>query len=205
MTNAFIDESWLNAPSSDEYFLAVVSVITTDRRALKLIARRLKRAPKLRAKSEMKASVTPPQLVRKLLGALASSPDISIVAAIWHGKRSEVRDHEALYQALVGRCALLTVRRSPRIDLHIDKRYTNLDQQRELERAIRESIAIVPGNIVRVFQEESHVTPELVAPDFVAWALTQRYCRANGEFYNLIRTKIAHFDDLSRQKKSGSP
>jgi hypothetical protein len=39
MADAFIDESWLSEKSSDDYFLAVVSVITTDRRKLELIVR----------------------------------------------------------------------------------------------------------------------------------------------------------------------
>ena len=205
MTDAFIGESWLSSPSSDEYFLAVVSVITTNRRSLELTARRLKRTPKLKAKSELKASASSPKTIEKFLRALANNPSVSIVATIWKGRRSEVGDYEKLYQSLVGWYSLQTVRHNARIDLFIDKRYTNKEQQRELEGAIRESIAVIPGNVVRVFQEESHVVQELSAPDFVAWALMERYGRANSRFYNIIRSKIAHFDDLSRQKKSGSP
>lgn len=205
MADAFIDESWLTSTATGDYFLAVVAVITSRRRRLELLVRRAKRTPKLKAKSEIKASVTPPSLVKKMLRALAGDPELSIVAAIWRGKQKDVIKPEQLYQSVVGRCALHAVRRNPRIDLWLDKRYTDDFQKRELEGAVREAIAVVPGNIVRVFQEESHVVKELAAPDFVAWAFMQYYGRGNDEFYRLVRSRVAHFEDLSGKKKSGSP
>lgn len=200
-----MDESWLSSSSSDEYFLAVVSVITTDRRGLLLTVRRLRQIPKLKAKSELKASVSPPEIVKRFLHALADDPNISIVATVWKGKKRDVGNYEELYQEVVGQCALQTVRRNKRIDLVMDKRYTNRKSQQKLEGAIREAIAVVPGNIVRVFQEESHVVKELAAPDFVAWALTQRYGRADDQFYDIIHLKIAHLDDLSGKKRATLP
>jgi hypothetical protein len=134
------------------------------------------------------------------LSALADDPDVAIVAAIWKGKRSKIEDHEQLYQKLVGRCALHAVKRHKRIDLFVDKRYTSEKRQQQLEGVIREAIASVSGNIVRVFQEDSQKIEELTAPDFVAWVFMQRYCRANSEFYNTIRSKVVHFDDLSKEK-----
>ncbi len=199
MLCAFIDESLSLSPEGD-YFVAVAAVITDERRRLELMVRRLKRLPKLKAHSELKASVTPPQMIMKFLSSLANNSALEIVASVWHGHRSLVGSYEALYQEVVGRCALPVVRRHPRIDLIIDKRYTHIDQQRELEEAIRESIAVVPHNIVRVFQEDSRVVPELTAPDFVAWAVMQRYARGEYQFYNLIRSKVVHFDELRRQK-----
>ncbi len=196
--DAFIDESWFSAKGSDDYFLAVVSVMTTDRRKIELAVRRLKRIPKLKTRSELKASISPPKIVSKFLHALAQDPNVTIVATIWRGKKSDVEDNEELYQRLVARCALQTVKRSKRIDLHIDKRYTRQNRQQELEGAIRESIADVSGNIVQVFQEDSQAVEELAAPDFVAWAFTQRYCHANSDFYNIIRAKVKHFDDLNK-------
>jgi hypothetical protein len=199
MTYAFIDESWLAPPASDSYLLVVAAVMTTDRRRLELISRRLKRVSNLGARSELKASASSPRLASKFLLAIAGA-DISIVAAMWRGARDEICNYETLYQRVVARCALSVVRIQPRIDLVLDKRYTNLQQQRDLEGAIRESIAVVPRNIVRIYQQESHVVKELAAPDFVAWALMEHYGRGNGAFYNLIRARIMHFDDLSRQK-----
>ena len=196
--DAFIDESWFSAKGSDDYFLAVVSVMTTERRKIELAVRRLKRIPKLKSRSELKASVSPPKIVSKFLHSLAQDPNITIVVAIWQGKKSDVGNNEGLYQRLVARCALQTVRRSKRVDLHIDKRYTRQNRQQELEGAIRESIAEVSGNIVQIFQEDSQAVEELAAPDFVAWAFTQRYCRANFEFYNIIRAKVKHFDNLTK-------
>ncbi len=43
--------------------------------------------------------------------------------------------------------------------------------------------------------------PEMIAPDFVAWAVMQHYRHHHSEYYNIIRSKIIHFDDLSTKKK----
>ena len=197
MLCAFIDES-LSLSSEDDYFIAVAAVITDDRRRLELLARRLKRAPKLKAHSELKASASSSITATRFLQRMSKMDEISITASIWQGKRRSIEDYEILYQSVVARCALGAVRRYPKIDLIIDKRYTNPEQQRALEGSIREAIASVPHNIVRVFQEESHVAKGLAAPDFVAWALMEHYARGEGYFYNLIRSKIVHFDDLRR-------
>ncbi len=196
MVDAFIDESWLVGPGG-RYFLAVVSVMTTDRRKIELTVR-LKRIPKLKTRSELKASASSAKVVKRLLGELASDPDVSIMAVIWRGKKTDVADNERLYQELVAHCALQTVQQSQRIDLHIDKRYTHEGRQRQLEERIREAIAAVPGNIVRILQEDLSAVKELAAPDFVAWALMQRYCHGNDEYYSIIRSKVRHFDDLSK-------
>lgn len=197
---AFVDESWVTTSSDGKSFLAVASVVTANRRRLELLARKIRRIRKLRAHSELKASLTPPDHVERFLREFASDPGDSVVAAIWRGKRGAVEDYEALYQQVVARCALQTVRQHKRIDLILDKRYTNREQQIELEGAIREALAVVPGNVVRIFQEDSHAVQELTAPDFVAWAFAQRYCRDTGRFYDLIRSRMAHLDDLSKRK-----
>lgn len=197
MADAFIDESWLWDKTVDDYLLIVASVTTTRRRELQLAVRRLKRIPHLKATSEIKATLTTPDVVKKFLQVLAGDPSITITAAMWRGKRSDIDDYEALYQRVVARCAWQVVKQNPRSDLYVDKRYTRRQQQNELESTIRESISVIPQNIVRVFQADSRVVKELAAPDFVAWAFLQHYGRNNDEFYRLLRGKISHFDDLS--------
>lgn len=196
--DAFIDESWSTNKVRDHYFLVVVSVMTTDRRKIELAVRRLKRVPKLKASSELKASASSEKVAVKFLRALADDPNITVLAAIWEGKKTTVHDNEALYQTLVARCAFQSVKQSHRVVLHLDKRYTRQNRQRELESKIRESIAGIPGNIVQILQEDSRKVEALAAADFIAWAYTQRYCHANDKFYNLIRAKVKHFDDLSQ-------
>lgn len=193
--DAFFDESM--SIKGEDYFLVVVAVTTPNRRAVALEVKRLKQRPNLKARSEFKASASPPQIKKRLIQRLARDPDISICSVIWHGTRKSIQDTEVLYQRLVARCALHVVRQNPHVDLHIDKRYTNKRRQRELEAAIRERIALVPRNVVRVFQEDSSVVKELTAPDFVAWAYTQRYCHSNDAYYNIIRAKAKSFEDLS--------
>lgn len=197
MADSFIDESWLWDEVTDDYLLIVASVTTTRRREMQLAIRRLKRIPHLKAKSEIKATVTTPDVVKKFLQVLAVDPSVTITAAMWRGKRADIDDHETLYRRVMARCAWQVVKRNPRSDLYVDKRYTRRQRQNELESAIRESISVIPQNIVRVFQADSRVVKELAAPDFVAWAFLQHYGRNNDEFYRLIRGKVSHFDDLS--------
>ncbi|MBI4630590.1 MAG: hypothetical protein HZC38_01185 [Chloroflexi bacterium] len=197
MADVFIDESWLWDEVTDDYLLIVASVTTTRRREMQLAIRRLKRIPHLKAKSEIKATVTTPDVVKKFLQVLAVDPSVTITAAMWRGKRADIDDHEALYRRVMARCVWQAVKQSPRSDLYVDKRYTRREQQNELEGEIREAIAVIPQNIVRVSQVDSRVVKELAAPDFVAWAFLQHYGRNNDEFYRLIRSKVSHFDDLS--------
>jgi hypothetical protein len=195
MIEAFIDESSLR--HGNYFFLVVVAVVTTNPRKIELDVRKLKRVPKLRVRSELKAAASSSETAKKFLRLLANDPGIRIVAVMWNGQRNLVDDYEELYQRVVARCAFHTVRQTPRIDLHIDKRYTNKHSQRNLEEKVRKAIAVVPKNIVRVFQEDSQKVKPLGAADFIAWAYLQRYCRANSEFYNLIKSKVVHFDNLS--------
>lgn len=187
MADAFIDESI--STTDKNYFLVVAVVLTTNRRELELITRRIKKVRQLKAHSELRASVTPPNLIQKFLTALARDPAVSIVAAMWSSPKGEIGNHDELYRQLMARCALATVKQEKHIDLYLDKRYTNRQQQRELEAEIRESLAVVSGNVVRIFQEDSQVIKELAAADFVAWAMMQHYGRGNSEFYNIIRAK----------------
>lgn len=195
MTDAFVDESFLSY--DDKLFVVVVSVASSNRRAIARNVQRLKRIPKLKAKAELKATLSPPRIIRKLLECLARETDIAIFVAMWQGEKKKAGDYEELYRRLAARCILQTVKRSQRVDVYVDKRYTDRKSQGKLEQTIRESIAIVPKNVVRIFQEDSRVVKELTAPDFMAWAISQRYGRANSEFYNLFRSRIVHLDDLS--------
>ncbi|MEK7250135.1 MAG: hypothetical protein AAB209_06890, partial [Bacteroidota bacterium] len=67
MADAFIDESWWWDEITDDYLLIVASVATTRRREIQLAIHRLKRIPHLKAKSEIKATVTSPDVVKKFL------------------------------------------------------------------------------------------------------------------------------------------
>lgn len=193
---AFVDESF-SAPTSDSYFVAVVAVFTNDRRSLELTIRRI-RKKRVQARSEFKAAKTPHKIIREFLVALASEPNLSITAAIWESKRTEVGDFEALYRQLVSRVALMVVKKHKRVDLVLDKRYSHKQSRDELELEIRRNFAFVRGNVVRILQEDSQRVTELAAADFIAWAFMQHYCKGISEYYNLIRSKVVHLDNLSQ-------
>ncbi len=196
IVTVFVDESF-SAATSDDYFVVVIGVITQDRRRLELMTRRI-RKQRVKASSEFKASVTPPKLVKRFLKELAEDSNISIVAAIWESKRDAVGDFEELYRQLVARCVLRAIKKFPRAKVHIDKRYSHKRGQQALDLEIRRALALVRGNVVQIFQEDSRRVQELAAADFVAWAFMQHYCHANAEFYNLIRARVIHMDNLSQ-------
>jgi hypothetical protein len=196
MVDAFIDESFIT--SGDEFFVVVASIVTTDRRGIERSMKRIKRIPKLKAHSEIKAAASSGMVAERVLITLALDPDLLIYVTMWSGKKRRVQDFEQLYQDVVARCCSQIVKRFKRIDIHLDKRYTDPDRQRRLEGKIREAIAVVPENIVRIFQEDSQKVKELAAPDFIAWAYTQRYGRGHGEYYHLIKAKVTHFENLSQ-------
>lgn len=196
MYTAFIDESYATMPDG-RFFMIVVGVITPFPRSIELRIRRLRKQRNISNRSDLHASSAPDDFVEKLLEKLSEDRDASIVAVAWEGERQKIEDHEYLYRLLMARCAQHIVRQYRRVDLCLDKSYTNKHSQRELERSIREAIAEYSDNVVQISQEDSQRMKELLAPDCVAWAYSQHYCRGQKLFYNIIKSKVTIFDNVS--------
>jgi len=90
------------------------------------------------------------------------------------------------------------VQRWPRLELCLDKRYTNKVLRHRLEKAIREGIADLHQEVVLIRQEDSISRKELQAVDYVAWAFFQKYERGNDRFYQIIAQKVVVEEVIER-------
>lgn len=192
----FLDESGdpAQTPFSSSY-LVVALLATIDARAIALLVRRARHAVGGRMPSgELKASHSSGKVIERFLGALADENIALYVAAVDKSTRRSIEGEE-LYGQIVATVVRRCVERTRRLDLIIDKRYTNHAQQLALETTIREAIAEIPGHIVLIDQGDSAARPELQAVDFVAWAFGQKYERDNDRYARML-TKRVIVEDL---------
>ena len=98
-----------------------------------------------------------------------------------------------LYRDVVAAVVRRRVERKPRLDLIVDKRYTNRGQQLILETTIREAIAEIPQQVVVIQQTDSTARPELQAAGFGAWAFGQKVERG-GDRFAAMRWKSPSID-----------
>ncbi|KXK11435.1 MAG: hypothetical protein UZ14_CFX002002825 [Chloroflexi bacterium OLB14] len=82
------------------------------------------------------------------------------------------------------------VSRYPRIEITLDRRYTNKTLRYKLEQYIRDGISNLPQNYILIRQEDSQQQRGLQAVDFIAWALFQKYENNNAEYYQQFESRI---------------
>jgi hypothetical protein len=138
---------------------------------------------------ELKASHATGKVIERFLGALADQNIALYVAAVDKSTRRTI-EGEALYRQAVAAVVRRCVQRSRRLDLIVDKRYTNPGQQLALETTIREVIADIPGHVVLIEQGDSAARPEVQAVDFVAWPFGQKYERGDNHYAGFLATKV---------------
>ncbi len=189
---AFIDESGTASPFSGSHHLVIALLAAEIPRAVDLHVRRMqkKHGSSLRS-GEMKAGASHESIVVKLLHSLADV-EVEIIAVIVD-KSVIVRppaDPEDIYRKAVARAVAHAVRRWPRLDVNLDKRYTSLRLLDRLEREIREAILDIPREVVIIRQEDSVAHKELQAADYIAWALFQKYEHGDSRFYDIIAGRI---------------
>ena len=186
----FLDESGDTKPFSSTP-LVVTVLITSQPRLIELLVKRSlkKRGTSLKS-GELKAAFSKDKVVKELLQALARLEIQIITAAL--DKQIIVRppdNWEDLYREVVGAAVRECVKRWPRLELHLDKRYTNKWQHRKLEQFIRERISDLPQEVVLLYQEDSIACKGLQAADFVAWSAGRRY-RGNDTFWKIVEGKV---------------
>ncbi len=186
----FLDESGDPAPRTGSRYLVVAILATPQPRPIAQHVRRARRALGKRSPSgEFKARLTQPKVIERFLKTLATE-NISLYVVAVDKKSYRHAEGEALYREAVARTVWYCVERSPRLHLILDRRYTNAKQRTELETAIREVIADVPGQLVIIEPLDSTARPELQAVDFVAWAFGQKYERGNDYFARLLTGRV---------------
>lgn len=189
---AFLDESGTVSPFAGSHFLVVSLISTAQPRALELHVRRAQKKYGASLRSgEMKADSSREIVITEMLAAIASEPVAVVSVAV--NKRAIARpptDAEDIYRRAVSEAVGRLLRRWPRVDLCLDRRYTAERLRYRLERAVRESVAELPHEVLIIRQEDSIARKELQAADFVAWAIFQKYEHGDRRFYDLIVNRL---------------
>ena len=142
---AYLDESGDVTRFSGSRYLVVAALIARNPRPVELYVKRARESLGRKARpDELKASGLEAAVVKRLLTTIADE-DIEIVAVIVD-KQAILRpptDPEDIYREAVTRVVMHCVKRHPRLECFLDKRYTKSTLRDQLERAIRSGIADV--------------------------------------------------------------
>ena len=189
---AFLDESGTVSPFAGSHSLVVALVSTAHPRALELHVRRAQKKYGASLRSgEMKADSSREVVIAEMLAAIASEPVTIVAVAV--DKLAIARPptgSEDIYRQMVSQAVGHLLRRWPRVDICLDKRYTTERLRYRLERAVREAVADLPHEVLIIRQEDSIARKELQAADFVAWAIFQKYERGDNRFYDIIAHRL---------------
>jgi len=201
MHYAFIDESGTVGLSGGTHFLVVALLSASQPRDIEMPVRRvLKKYGTSLSRGEIKAADYEEKAVARLLAAIARQ-DVSVYSTIVdQSVIVKPPDRlEEIYRRAVSNTVYHLVARYPRLNICLDRRYTNARHRFELETQIRETIQELPQKVVLIRQENSMSRKELQAVDAVAWAVFQKYERNNDVFYNIIAPRIV-FEEMIREK-----
>ena len=189
---AFLDESGTASPFAGSHFLVVALISTAHPRTLELHVRRAQKRYGASLRSgEMKADGSRETVIAEILAALVREPVAIMAVAV--DKQTIARppiDSEDIYRHMVSQAVGHLLRRWPRVDICLDKRYTTERLRYRLERAVREAVADLPHEVLIMRQEDSIARKELQAADFVAWAIFQKYERGDNRFYDIIAHRL---------------
>jgi len=198
---AFLDESGTVGGSTGTHFLVVAVVTAAQPRDIeKPIRRALKKyGPNLQS-GEIKAANFEESAILRLLREIAKE-NIAIVATVIDQQAilRPPKDKEDIYRLAVARTVRRLAQRFPRMEICLDKRYTQAGLRYHLEKSIRVEIEDLQHQMVLIRQENSSSRKELQAADAIAWAFFQKYERGNGRFYDAISSRIID-EELIAQK-----
>ncbi len=190
---AFMDESGTPGVRGAHFFV-VAAIASSDPRHLEKPIRRAFRQAlkKFGDINEVKASDFDEDVVANLLAEI-SEKDVAIFATIVDQRAILLppKDAEEIYRYAASRTVRSMAERFPRLNLFIDKRYTNARLRFLLEKAIRDELESLSYQNIIIQQENSASRKELQAADAVAWAVFQKHERGDLRFFRLIEPKIA--------------
>jgi hypothetical protein len=170
------------------HFLAVAALIVDSPRDLEVPARRaLKKFGGDLTDGELKASRASEKTNLRML-AIAAKHTVGIVAVTVNQKAISTlpKDPEEIYRQAVTRAIHILLEHSPKVDICLDKRYSNVALRDRLEEHIRENIMDVFPQRALIRQESSQERKELQVADAVVWAFFQKYERNDSRFYDVI-------------------
>ena len=196
----FVDESGDPAPFSSQP-LVLVAVITQNVRELELLMQKEFKKTGSRLKGgELKASSLREDKVVKILEAIHRS---SVVAFVVQVEKSVIvkplDDNDTLYAEAVALLVRMCLQQHPRLELHLDKRYSNPYKQLWFERWIRDELIDLTGIPLVMMQEDSSSSRPLQIADFIAWAIGKKV-RGDEMFWHIIEDKVIGFEVLRRER-----
>lgn len=204
LSYAFMDESGTVGAENGTHFLVIaVTTLSNLREVEKPIRRAFRRALKkfgAEMVNEVKASDLDEATILRLLSEIAEQ-GVTITATIVDQRAIRIPpdDMEEIYRQSVAWTVRRLAENFPRLNLSIDRRYTNPHLRVLLEKAIRDEIENLPRQNIMIQQENSILRKELQVADAVAWALFQKYEHGDARFYDVIESKIAD-ETLVKQK-----
>lgn len=202
LSYAFMDESGTVGAEYGTRFLVIAALTAENPRDLEVPVRRaLKKSGRELIGGEIKAARASEKNNLRMLAAAANHA-IGIVAVIVDQRAILIPpdDPEEIYRQAVTRAIHILLERYPRVDICLDKRYSNAAFRDRLERHIRENIMDVFPQMALIRQESSHERKELQAVDAVAWAFFQKYERGDSRFYDVIASKIIAEELIVKKK-----
>jgi hypothetical protein len=201
MYYAFLDESGTVGVPDGTHFLVVAVLNAVRPRDIEMpIRRALKKYGPSLSQGEIKAADFEEKAIIRILEAI-NKEDVYILTTIVDQSViiKPPLEMEQIYRQAVAKTIYHLVERWPRINICLDRRYTNGRHRFALESEIRETIQDLPQKVVLIRQENSINRKELQAVDAVAWAVFQKYESGNCEFYDLISAKVV-LEEVIREK-----
>jgi len=201
---AFIDESGTVGASTGTRFLVVAALVVVNPRDLEVPVRRaLKKTGRDLTTGEIKASRASGKNNLRMLHAVANHA-AGIVAVIIDQKAISIppANPEEIYRQAVTRAIHILLENFQRVDICLDKRYSNAEFRDKLEQHIREDIMDVHPQMALIRQQSSYERKELQAVDAVAWAFFQKYERGDARFYDAIALKVIAEEVITKRKRS---
>lgn len=191
----FLDES-SSLPSKDLFFC--VDIVVSDEKVSKLLSDILTRArkriikKKLKTLTEIKFYHSDERTRSYILSQIATT-DVEIVVLIVDKKGRKVADTPENYGIVVGVAIAEVLKLHPRLELTVDKKFTNPDQQ---ENFIRESektaIKLTQKGMSLIFNTpaDSKRNRQVQLADFVAGAFNSKYNKNDNHYFEIIKEKI---------------
>jgi hypothetical protein len=205
MPTGYVDESGTPSPASGGQFFTVALLLVQTPRHIGTLVRRIRRSLHRRAAiSELKAAHSHPKVIYRLLNGLAAV-ECEIYITVVDKQSIAPQQSEAMYRAAVANVVHRCVERHPRVNLYLDRRYSNRTQQARLEQTIREAIAQVPMQVVLIEQLDSQAVPGLQAVDFVAWAFEQKHATGDDSAARIVAGRVVVEEMLRGTKIAALP
>lgn len=191
----YLDES----PSlRDEAFFFCVDILSTSDRTNKRLKNILKRArkkvlkKKLKSLSEIKFYNSDERTRTYILSEIAEY-DVRVVVLVVDKEKRRVKDTPFNYGIVAGATVAEFLSVYPALNLTMDKKFTNDEQEREFLRITQETIqTLVPTgkNIFFNPPKDSKKESLLQLADFAAGAMNFKYNQHDNHYADIIKDKI---------------